>query len=485
MLPLCQLLTLGGRRGVNSMDKMFSGNISRKIAFTQIVCLVGFLGALLFQQINSSKIQSTYMMSDGVTVCFSRLAQTYTAGLLKLTNSPYLKNDFIKRTEECFGQSTVSLENSLSNTFNESKDSLNQLMSGVHWFHEKIIAGPSGLIDSKHFGTQINSRYSKLEATKESIVSSLDKNLTKYLNLGEYALMAVFILGCIFLFSTIILTMGEIKRRRKLQLIESVASKELLKGDELILDHVLQVVSDALLDVNLITTRDMFVKFYNNVVTGRISSFVRPSYIEKHLHEELVTPTQAKQKSSSERPVENAANEIVQSDLINVQLEDVLTNVIDSMAGYLFTRGVFLDLDIEENLWVQASKEGLEQIVFQLISYLSKGEDNEESSKKITIKASLKNQKVEINLINKSHMFNADLLNSINSPFMTDNSCLQIAKSLMNEFDAEIDFSNQISHNGEQMDGLVRLVFEPGTREKRLMGIKKGKKKDLIRDMSN
>ena len=82
-------------------------------------------------------------------------------------------------------------------------------------------------------------------------------------------------------------------------------------------------------------------------------------------------------------------------------------------------------------------------------------------------------------------MFNAELLNSINSPFMTDNSCLQIAKSLMNEFDAEIDFSNQISHNGEQMDGLVRLVFEPGTREKRLMGIKKGKKKDLIRDMSN
>jgi len=279
------------------MDKMFSGKISRTIALTQIICLFGFLGTLIFQQINSSKIQSIYMMSDGVTVCFSRLAQTYTAGLLKLNHSPYLKDDFIKRTEECFGQSTVSLENSLSRTFDESKESLNQLMSGVHWFHEKIKAGPSGLIDSKNFSTQINSRYSKLEATKEIMVSSLDKNLAKYLKSSQYVLIAVFMLGSLFLFSTVMLTLSERSRRKKLKQIEMLASDELSRGDELVLDNVLQVVSDALLDLNLITTRDMFVKFYNNVVTGRISSFVRPTYIERYLKEELVTPTQARMRS--------------------------------------------------------------------------------------------------------------------------------------------------------------------------------------------
>ena len=205
------------------------------------------------------------------------------------------------------------------------------------------------------------------------------------------------------------------------------------------------------------------------------------------MKEELVTPTQARMRSlmSSDLPAELAVTQEVQADLINVQLEDVLTNVIDSMASYLFTRGVFLDLDIEENIWVRATKEGLEQIVFQLISYLSKGNADEGSSRRITIKAHIKDQKVEINLINQGHVFNAELLNSINSPFMTDNSCLQIAKSLMHEFEADLAFSNQVSSTDEQMSGLVRLVFDPGTKEKRLVGIKKGKKKDLIRDMSN
>ncbi len=86
----------------------------------------------------SSTKDNYQSLSEGVYTCFARVNQTYTAKLLGQGSSPYLGEDFSKLTQECFAES-IQLSKSLK-IFDSLKlnQTLNSLASETHWLYQNL-----------------------------------------------------------------------------------------------------------------------------------------------------------------------------------------------------------------------------------------------------------------------------------------------------------------------------------------------------------
>lgn len=147
----------------------------KRIFFSTVftVSLVG--GAFLSLQTQNQNFQvgqSIQEVKEGVNICFSRLQQTYTSVYIS-PSLAYLSLEFLKTTEACFSQALSAAINSQIENSAEAEKLINRLGNYVRLFHAGI-KNKSLFSNGEGDFSVANSRFIKLEETRDEIIERLD-----------------------------------------------------------------------------------------------------------------------------------------------------------------------------------------------------------------------------------------------------------------------------------------------------------------------
>lgn len=174
----------------------------KKVFFSSLAVIGLIAGAgMTIQQKNQNyqSQQSIEEVREGVNICFARLQQTYTSVYIS-PNLSYLALDFLKTTESCFAQAlSVAINAGLENSTKTEK-LINRLGNYVRLFHAGV-KNKSLFSKGKNDFSVANSRFVKLEETRDEIFESLDQltyeaaQFERNINAILYALGAGAIVG--------------------------------------------------------------------------------------------------------------------------------------------------------------------------------------------------------------------------------------------------------------------------------------------------
>jgi hypothetical protein len=85
------------------------------------------------------------VLNQGVGTCFNRISQTFTAMMIKDIHSPYLNRGFMGLSDECLSE-TIKGINPFKQNIGKGYETLNKLISDVHWFHESVVRTHSPMV---------------------------------------------------------------------------------------------------------------------------------------------------------------------------------------------------------------------------------------------------------------------------------------------------------------------------------------------------
>ena len=149
------------------MKKLLSLS-SSKIYLACGLGLLMTLGAFWHHQSNQTQLDRMNILNQGVGTCFNRISQTFTAMMIKDIQSPYLNRGFMGLSDECLNE-TIKGINPFRKNAGKGYQTLNQLISEVHWFHEKVLKIHSPMLAGQNLNaslTPLSDRYGRMENFK-------------------------------------------------------------------------------------------------------------------------------------------------------------------------------------------------------------------------------------------------------------------------------------------------------------------------------
>ena len=90
--------------------------------------LVMILGSFWHYQSNQSQLERLSVLNQGLSTCFNRVSQTFTAMMISDLQSPYVKTDFTKLSDECLAEAATGSK-ILKSSMGKAYENLNQLIS--------------------------------------------------------------------------------------------------------------------------------------------------------------------------------------------------------------------------------------------------------------------------------------------------------------------------------------------------------------------
>ena len=449
---------------------------------TYFMILSGFIFVNLYSQFSSREIIKTSVLNEGLHTCFSRLNQSFTSKFLGSKGSPYLSNGFMKTTEECYGDVTYVLENNFKSVGKDTLKKMNNLSSNIHWLHRNLSKNRQELSR-----LNISSRFQEIEGLNDMLleeVKIIKEKIESGILWGNFIFypltVAIFL---IFFF--------EVYRSRKISLKnrerESEANEEIKREDSLIVGKVENIILSALQNNNLKKCASLFSLYQNQVYEGKVTKFLisSPDDLEKD-----------QDKDNEVEVVENIQSpvfEVSESSEEDISADAILSKVIDIHSSKIFTQGVKLDLNVEDNVYVKAEQESLEQIFYYLILNAVNSSDPE--NKKVSLKLKKLGGSVIIELNHSGKGFSKELIYDQLGLGKLDEIGLEkklgieltIVKTLIKENQGDLSLENLKDSNGNVIGAKVRLVFN-GTKKEiqgELVDLKKGKKKEIKEYLDN
>lgn len=174
--------------------------------------------------------------------------------------------------------------------------------------------------------------------------------------------------------------------------------------------------------------------------------------------------------------------------LVDLNLEQMSSAVIDLLAEKLFSQGVQLDTKIPENLMIKGRSEELEQILYHLMNYAINSTHSETGEKSISIFAHRLGDIVAFDLIHSGLGFDEQILKQragLSQSNMALDLDLQICSSLLEEIQAKVQLDNKLNQHGHIIGGRVKIIFKSGENTARLVDLKKGSKKEILASMNS
>jgi hypothetical protein len=283
----------------------------------------------------------------------------------------------------------------------------------------------------------------------------------------------------------------EIYRSRKISLKnierESEANEEIKREDSLIVGKVENIILSALKNNNLKKCASLFSLYQNQVFEGKVTKFL------------ISSPDDLEQKQDKDNNVEVV--EEVQKHVFEpsetmedvISADAILSKVIDIHSSKIFTQGVKLDLNVEDNVHIKADKESLEQIFYYLILNAVNSSDPE--NRKVSLKLKKLGGSVIIELNYSGKGFSKELILDQLGLGKFDEIGLEkklgieltIVKTLLKENQGDLSLENLKDSNGKIMGAKIRLVFNGMKKEIQgeLVDMKKGKKKEIKEYLDN
>jgi hypothetical protein len=441
---------------------------SSKIYLICGLSLMMTLGAFWHHQSNQMQLDRMNVLNQGVGTCFNRLSQTFTAMMIKDIQSPYLNRDFMALSDECLNE-TIKGINPFKKNVEKGYETLNQLISEVHWFHEKVLkihgplmTNPKAIVPF----ASLQERFGKMESFKLDLVDQIDSASVQLRQIqinDEYLMGAGLVL---FIIALTILSLQDFNRGQIQREIEKEAMNFLKSGANNLGGMVDKLVERSLLLQGLTVTNQIYRDYHSNIQDQRVKNTTPFKSIhhaaQVHTHEDI---------GEEEIPVQEfktSLKEVLVS-IHNVQPKDSI-HMND-------VRDVLMNVPFES----------FEQVMNSAINQLAPRRPN---NKKIMVSNQIHSDKVVLNLFLAGSTFTATELDYAqgNKAVAADSIDMNfvILKEMVSESGAQWHLENKIDRNGVITGMNIRFTVDRATKDKgRLVSVTKGKKKDLAKELMN
>lgn len=450
------------------MKKLF---MPRKYMVTAAVILISVFSLSVWNfQAHQNSLTKGANLHSGLMTCANRLSQTFTAWTLGNISSPYLAAQFWKDSNSCLADVNVALTGMSVNIAN-FKDTMNRVLTDAHWFHEKLETSidrrDSSFTTDRDLKSQINLRYSDLD---ERIGVMWD-------HFDEAQQMA--------------------KEKKSTWLTTSLISATLLFlllgyyiSTEYRADSLRQKLNEKAKSILVENTFDHVAKIDQIIAETLIAN--ECNHVARLYHdysEKLLT------QSASSLPIENIHSdelkEIKETPAVEefqTTLGGLVDSVYESLSTRIFSTGVIVNLQCDDNIAVNGAGEDVQQIVHSILSLgLDKAEKTDD--KKVTLRVKSLGNILRISSFINTHCFNSDELEYFSDGnTKVSNVNLAIIKEVISEMDGEIELKNEFSNNDAKAiinislnKVLVEATAEEIVDSKRLTKVVKGTKKEILK----
>ena len=149
-----------------------------------------------------------------------------------------------------------------------------------------------------------------------------------------------------------------------------------------------------------------------------------------------------------------------------VHLDNVLAKVVSLTSSRLFTRGIVLEFDIDEELYVYAEEESLEQVFYHVFTNAFKDLENKPGMKKIKVNVRSLGGSLLISFEDNGLSFSNEFMKQesgllgLEGKAITVSTELEICRMFMNEFGGSVLFENAFDADNNPVGKKVKLVFK-------------------------
>lgn len=452
------------------MKKLLSVS-SSKILMMCGLGLLMTLGAFWHLQTNQSQLDRMNVLNQGVGTCFNRISQTFTAMMIKDIHSPYLNRGFMGLSDECLNE-TIKGINPFKQNIGKGYETLNKLISDVHWFHESVVRTHSPMVSGKNLDAPLNplsSKYSQMETLKINLVDEIDvtNSRIRQVQASDEVLMGMGLL--MFVIALSILSLKEFNRLQLQKEIENKALNLLKTGQANVGAMVDQIIERGLLTQGLPVSAQIFKDYHGDLLE-------RMSYRSAYQQDKT-----EKVEAKEEVP------EFVEPESFNgvkTSFKEVLLSIQNINAKDLIQVSDVRDVQLAVGF------EGFEQLMNAAVNKLA---GRRIDGKKIIISNQIHSDRAVVNLFMAGNTFTATELDfsqnhqSIAADTMDMNMVL--LKEMANETNTSWYMENKTDRAGMITGMAIRFtvnrVPKDAKSNKNLVSVVKGKKKDLARDLMN
>lgn len=450
------------------MKKLF---MPRKYMVTAAVILISAFSLSVWNfQAHQNSLTKGANLHSGLMTCANRLSQTFTAWTLGNISSPYLAAQFWKDSNSCLADVNVALTGMSVNIAN-FKDTMNRVLTDAHWFHEKLETSidrrDSSFTTDRDLKSQINLRYSDLDERIGVMWDHFDE-AQQMAKEKKSTWLTTSLVSATLLFLLLGYYISTEYRADKLRQKLNEKAKSILVENTF--DHVAKI--DQIIAETLIANECNHVaRLYHD-------------YSEK-----LLT------QSASSLPIDNTHSdelkEIKETPAVEefqTTLGGLVDSVYESLSTRIFSTGVIVNLQCDDNIAVNGAGEDVQQIVHSILSLgLDKAEKTDD--KKLTLRVKSLGNILRISSFINTHCFNSDELEYFSDGnTKVSNVNLAIIKEVISEMDGEIELKNEFSNNDAKAiinislnKVLVEATAEEIVDSKRLTKVVKGTKKEILK----
>lgn len=446
-----------------------------------LLCGLGMLmtlGAFWHHQVNQFQLDRMNILNQGAATCWGRISQTFTAMMIKDFKSPYLDRGFMALSDECLNETIKSI-NPFKRDVGKGHETLNKLISEVHWFHEKVnkIATPMQAGHNLNTPlTPLSDRYGKMENYKVSMIDEIDASNARIRSVqgNDEVLMGLGLL--IFTIGLSILSLQEFNRIQLRREIEKDALNLLKAGQTNVGALVDTLVDRALTSQGMVVTSQIFRDYHGDLLELLASKYVPQKKVEEKVEERPEVKRHLEKIVVAGPEVEDYSVPMLRTSLkeVLVSLQNVhgQDNIHTSEV-----RDVQLAVDYES----------CEQMMNAALNKLAEKRIN--STKKIMISNQVHSDRSIINFFLGGNTFTAGELEFAGGrviPAETSDMNMIILKEMVDSTGASFFIENKADRNGSITGMSIRLTLKRTAKEKtKLVSVVKGKKKDLSREMMN
>lgn len=447
---------------------------------------MALLGVLVFTtyniQENSNKIKKLSTFDSGMQTCYGRVNQTYTAKLLDDVESNYLTQGFQALTEECFAESVITLEDNFKMELAGSVKKMNNLASQVHWFHEGLTSNSENKLTASE-GKDFGARFETIENQKDEVLEEVEVIKSRITNELNTKKNIFYITSTLLVVMMVLEYLSNTKRRISNNAREIEADRELLDNGGVNSVKVGEIVRSALEQNELVNCAKLFNNYY---VQSTFEKSVKGK--SKTSLENLTVPnTQTEQKIEKIWNDDSKAlniDHVMSFNKVDLNLDQNISKVIDHLAEKLFSKGIQLEVNVDEKMTVVGSEEALEQILFHALQFAISSTNTNNSTRKIGVNAIKLGDLIALDINNSGAGFSAEVLKAkvgLETTSSVIDLDLQICQSLVSEIGGKMQFDNRIDQTGATTGARIKLILKAGeNRTAKLVDLKKGSKKELM-----
>lgn len=343
--------------------------------------IIAFSSAFFLDHVGSSRQLATTLQS-GIQTCFQRIHQSYTAKIVGGGNAAYLDTQFTSLSEECLGEAKTIFENQFAGMLTNTERLMNNLSTDVHWFHETLTKSdgtPADVVAANAAG-----RFEKIEKLKDEIMDNL-YSASEGFETTAWWMMVVFSLSSLASITFMALEGVRVfKEASEHDAIEDEAMTTLSEGLAMNLDHAGGLIRKALDHKNLRVCSELFdfyidrnlhVKAQGHSTSQSKDSFGSAKFVTdtKFSAKEIDTIwNEAEVMSEIQAPLPTTwtpASDLIVDEGKIVHLDAVLATIVNRSSDKLFSKGLNVQLDIKEDVYIEGETELVEQVLFHALNF--------------------------------------------------------------------------------------------------------------------